>query len=91
MVPKPQLQGRGQVVNDPCYKERKKAEPCCAGGIDFMESASEDVTLHTVLQRTHLLSFHINFLLSSYIKFCNESTKVEGTGKEEGLQFLNII
>lgn len=50
-----------------------------------MERASEDVTLHVVQQGMYLLSFHINFLLSSYIKFCNESTEVEGTEKEEGL------
>lgn len=89
LVPAFQLQCKGHAVNDPCYKERKKAEPCSAEGIGFMESASEDVTLHMVQERKRLLSFHNHFLLSSYIKFYDESTKVEGTGREEGLQFLN--
>lgn len=67
-----QLQCKGLAVNDPCYRERKKAEPCSAGDIGFMESASEDLALHMVLERKLLLGFRINFLLSSYIKFCNE-------------------
>lgn len=40
-------------------------------------------------QERNLLSFHINFLLSLYIKFCNENTKVEGACEEERLRFLN--
>lgn len=77
-VPMSQPQYKGQVVNDPCYKEREKAG---------RPAVQETAALGSVLQRTllfsgcggrHLLSFPVNFL--TYTKVCNESTAVEGTG-----------
>lgn len=44
-VPMSQPQYKGQVVNDPCYKEREKAAPCHAGDSSSRERASEDITL----------------------------------------------
>ena len=77
LVPMSQPQYKGHVVNDPCYKEREKAAPCCSGDSGSRKSASEDITLHRVLRKAPA---EFPCQLPDLHQVCNESTTVEGTG-----------